>query len=112
MSCLFNSLSSFLSKTALELRMDICNRLEKNPVILDNLTVDKILENKTLNEYVHDMRNVETWGGALEIKLFCDIYHTQVNVYIPSGNIIPFYPQKLPIAIINITWTGNHFTPN
>lgn len=107
MSCLFRSLAKFVNIETDDLRQKICDFLSENPELIDSIRVNDI----TPNNYVLNMRNNETWGGGIEIKAFCEIYNYQVNVHIPKS-VIPFYPKQLPVRIINISWTGNHFTPN
>ena len=119
MSCLFNSLSKFVNVKPNNLRENICNFLEKNPILITGddrnitnaLCVADIIPNE-LSTYLSKMRNSNTWGGGIEIKAFCEIYNYQVNVHIPNNIMIPFYPIGLPLKIINISWTGNHFIPN
>jgi len=108
MSCLFRSLSKFVNIETDDLRQNICDFLDENPKLIDSIRVNDI----TPNNYVLNMRNNETWGGGIEIKAFCEMYNYQVNVYIPNEKIITFYPQRLPVRIINIKWSGNHFTSN
>lgn len=114
MSCLFRSLSKFVDLKTDELRQKICDFLEENPVLLDSQKVNDLINTQNIQpvDYIQNMRKPSTWGGGIEIKSFCDMYNYQVNVHIPGNIIIPFYPKLLPIKIINISWTGYHFTPN
>ena len=115
MSCLFKALCNFSPDSTDELRQKICDFLEKNPILFDTIHVSNIVKwekNKTLKDYITEMRNNETWGGAIEIKSFCEIYKIQVNVHTIGGKIISFIPLTIPTAIINISWSGNHFTSN
>ena len=111
MSCLFRSLSKFVNLEEDNLRKKICDFLETNPELIDTVKLSDITPQK-FSTYILNMRDCDTWGGGIEIKAFCEIYNYQVNVYIPNGKIISFYPKRLPVRIINITWTGNHFTSN
>jgi len=94
------------------LRQKICDYLDTNPKLIDNSVRVSDITPEKFSVYITNMRDDETWGVGIEIKAFCEIYDYQVNVYIPNGKIIPFYPQRLPIRIVNVSWTGNHFTPN
>ena len=111
MSCLFRSLAKFVNLKADNLRQKICDFLETNPELIDTVKLSDITPHE-FSTYINDMRNDETWGGGIEIKAFCEIYNYQVNIYISDSKIITFYPKGLPIRIINISWTGNHFTSN
>ena len=114
MSCLFDSLSKFLLINSFQLRQNICNYLHDNPVLFDGISASDWIfwENNTnLRNYVNNMRSQYTWGGAIEIKSFCNIYTVQVNVHF-QNKIISFYPNIIPTKIININYTGNHFMQN
>ena len=112
MSCLFRSLAKFVNIETDDLRQKICDFLEENPKLMDNTIRVSDITPENFQTYINNMRNNETWGGGIEIKAFCEIYNYQVNIYIPNDKIIPFYPKGLPIRIVNILWTGNHFTTN
>ena len=116
MSCLFDSLSSFTpGLTSQSLRDNICDFLEENPTI-NGLTAQEIVQksnrNNSLLEYVAQMRKPTTWGGAVEIKAFCDLRNTPVTVIAEkSGRRIEFIPESTKHPVVFITWNGNHFTP-
>ncbi len=118
MSCLFDSLSSYLNNvTSYELRQIVVNYLETNPVLIfpttkasDIVSVES--QGKSFASYLENMRRNETWGGALEIRGFSELFHRKVNVYvIVTSKIIEFIPSTVQHCPINIKWTGNHFTP-
>ena len=76
MSCLFNSLSKFISINSDELRQTICNYISQNPILFDTIKAQDVIswENgANFDEYVSRMRCNTTWGGAIEMKVFCDI---------------------------------------
>jgi hypothetical protein len=53
------------------------------------------------------------WGGAIEIKAFCDLFKVRVIVHVLStGQTIEFVPSTgtTPVAF-NISWNGSHFEP-
>ena len=56
------------------------------------------------------MRYEDEWGGAIEIKLYCDIFVKNVLVKsIPNQREIEFI-SKTPTNIWNkIYWTGSHY---
>ncbi len=129
MSCLFNSFSYFKEITNNDsseiIRNKICNYLETNPIVFDNVNVSDIIlweTNSNLTNYIINMRNTSTWGGAIEIFAFCNIYNVNVNVknIRDSGdssllnNIIQFKRLESPEsikALIQITWNGGHYEP-
>lgn len=119
MSCLFRSLAFFVhSVNEEELRHIICNYLEKNPTIMDDLSLKDILhiEGMETADYVQNMRYSSTWGGAIEIKAFCNIYQVGVVVRIQStGKEVVFKPSSMENATclnaVLIEWSGNHYEP-
>lgn len=119
MSCLFRSLSAFVSSVDEDgLRRIICNYLEQNPKIMDDLSLQDILHVDGVHtlDYVNNMRDPSTWGSALEIRAFCEIYQVGVVVRIlPTGRDVVFKPFSLENATclnaVMIGWTGNHYEP-
>jgi hypothetical protein len=116
MSCLFQSLSYFLAhKDYGRLRQDICNFLESNQPLVDDLTIKDIAEFEGIDKdtYIQNMRNDNTWGGAPEIKAFCEMYNVIVKVIVKqSGKLIEFKPSNTETTrFVVITWSGNHFEP-
>lgn len=116
MSCLFQSLSYFLAhKDYSRLRQDICNFLDSNQPLVDDLTIKDIAEFDGINKetYIQNMRNDNTWGGAPEIKAFCEMYKVKVKVIIgQNGKQIEFNPSNQEATkFVVITWSGNHFEP-
>ena len=119
MSCLFESLSVFLKQgenktvSAKELRQEICNYLEKNPKILDDIEFSEIAKwesNMKINDYIRKMRMQNTWGGAIEIRCFCIMYNTNVVVKYNNKNIV-FNPIQKSNNIIYLNYNGSHYTP-
>ena len=119
MSCLFDSLSICLQKiqiniTSIHLRNQICDYLLQNEKMIDDITSSAITEwesNMSISDYVVKMRNSSTWGGAIEIKAFCDLYNVEVNVYNTNNSIINFISNDIPYITMNLRYNGNHYTP-
>ena len=119
MSCLFRSLAYFVNTVdEEELRHIICNYLEKNPTLMDDLSLKEILhiDGMETTDYVENMRYNSTWGGAIEIKAFCNIYQVGVVVRIQSsGKEIVFKPSSMENATclnaVRIECSGNHYEP-
>jgi len=114
MSCLFNSLSYFLNENSYDIRQKICNYLENNNPIIDGLNTDFILSLENPN-YVQNMRNMSTWGGAIEIQSACNIWKSKIIVKDIRNNIgafIEFIPLSNEIEkTINLEWNGGHYEP-
>lgn len=116
MSCLFNSLSYFVHIESYTLRQKICDYLQQNTILFDNLNCEQVIQLETghsLNNYVNKMRSVSTWGGAIEIIVFCKLFNVRVNVKVKNTNdIIEFIPNELKdIPIYSIHWSGGHYEP-
>ncbi len=122
MSCLFNSLSYYLTDfTPYQLRILICKYLSSNPNMIDDIKLDTMLgwsdtqnpsqSPRNLDNYINNMMHPDTWGSSVEIKSFCNIFDVQVNVHC-DNRIIEFKPQNMSRGIINIKYSGrNHYTP-
>jgi hypothetical protein len=118
MSCLFQSLSAFIEDTdASKLRHIIADYLEKNPILYDNEKIGDIVSwehgNPTLEQYVARMRMPSTWGGAIEIKAFCDMFQIGVHVLVlRDRKTIEFQPSNMTAKDhFTITWNGAHYEP-
>jgi len=114
MSCLFNSLSHFINEDSYTIRQKICDYLQENRPIIEGLNTSQVIEFETPN-YINNMRQTSTWGGAIEIQAACNIWNIQINVsnYRDNSNkIIEFIPINGTITkSINIYWNGGHFEP-
>jgi len=112
MSCLFESLSHFIRIDPSNIRHIICNYLENNGNIIDGLDTKFILSLDG-NNYIENMRKIDTWGSAIEIQAACNIWNLQIDIYnIRNNNIIEFIPlNKLIYNKICISWNGNNFEP-
>ena len=116
MSCLYRSLAHFLPGVSPnQLRQTICDYLRQDPDLLDNLKASQTIPWETgmdLNTYISRMRYQNEWGGAIEIKLYCDLFKRNVIVKsLPNGKDIEFF-SKTPSNVWNkIYWTGNHYEP-
>jgi hypothetical protein len=66
-------------------------------------------------QYLQSMNQDSTWGGAIEIKAFVNLFNVNVTVHIPQMNkaveFVRDEQQKSNYPTVNILWTGNHFVP-
>ena len=113
MSCLFNSLSYFFQEDSNTIRQLICNYLETNGKIIEGLDTEIILSlDISKDEYLTQMRQQSTWGGAIEIIAACNLWNVRILVHnIRDINNIEFLPiiSKTYQGTINITWNGSHY---
>jgi len=115
MSCLFNSLSYFIKEDSKVIRNKICDYLEQNQKIIDGLET-KFIINMDSNNYIQNMRNQSTWGGAIEIQVACNIWNLRIIVHNyrdrTINNKIEFIPINNSIdKTIELYWTGGHYEP-
>lgn len=117
MSCLFDSLSRFTNRSSDDLRQQIVSYLSTNPKLMEDTTFQDMMswESQNANEYMESMRRSSTWGGAIEIKAFVNIYRANVIVHIPhhqrTVEFVYNEAEKHTFPFVNILWTGNHFVP-
>lgn len=114
MSCLFNSLSHFFQEDSNTIRQIICNYLETNGKIIEGLDTEIILSlDNSKNDYIKQMRQQTTWGGAIEIQAASNIWNVRILVHNIRDihNIIEFIPiiNKYYQGTINISWNGSHY---
>ena len=114
MSCLFNSLSHFIPENSYNIRQKICDYLEENKPIIEGLETKFILDLENPN-YIRDMRNTSTWGGAIEIQAASSIWSLRIivkNYRNRGGKDIEFIPLSQQYEkTIQVYWTGGHYEP-
>ena len=115
MSCLFDSLSKFVSDEKVDggvLRHVICNFLSTNPSLIDDMNAETVVQEESkmkLGDYISQMRMGHTFGGAIEIRAFTKIFKLNVLVKsIPNNKIIEFIDSPENLWAV-LSWTGNHF---
>lgn len=115
MSCLFDSLSFFVKDmNSKDMRQLICSYLESDPMLIGRDRFSKLISGKKIEDYITSMRNTNVWGGAFEIRAFCDIFKCKVivhNIRDVQNSTIEFSPKIFHGKIISIIWNGSHFTP-
>jgi hypothetical protein len=113
MSCLFKSLAHFVNNIdENQMRSIICDFLQNNPIMFDNISVKDIVDwkdNMNISQYINSMRQNNTWGSALEISAFCNIFNSKVIVH-HNNRKIEFLPNsKNSKYVCNISYNGNHY---
>lgn len=115
MSCLFNSLASFLDTTSPALRRNIALFLHTNPELYDEIKAKDFIEwagEGDLGEYASRMARSSTWGTAVEIKACCELYDVDITVHVLyTGREIKFESIYNPRKVIHISYTGSHYEP-
>jgi len=114
MSCLFNSLSYFISSDSNTIRQTICDYLQENKPIIDGISTHEILSMEN-NNYIQHMRNSSTWGGAIEISAACNLWNVKIIVYdirTQQRTAIEFIPITcVAERTIELEWSGGHYEP-
>lgn len=116
MSCLFRSLSYFHDLDENQMRSVICNYLSNDP-LMNGMKASESIQwefgsNTPLCDYVKRMRNRSTWGGALEIKAYCELFKVSVDVHIKNTQThIEFINSENRNMWIEIEWNGYHYEP-
>jgi hypothetical protein len=119
MSCLFDSLSHYLpAYTSVELRQIICNHLAGDNYVAHARATEQVRWNfnTSLQEYVRKMRQTSTWGGAIEIQTFCELFMCSVRCSTPPRSSvatkdITFVPlHGIWTHVCTINWDGGHYT--
>ena len=115
MSCLFRALSYFHEGVSTaQMRDTICHHLSQNPILGGAPAADMISweTGMQLGQYVNRMRSSTEWGGAIEIKAYCDIFRRNVRMYSqPNRKDIEFLAEDKQSTWVSIHWTGNHYEP-
>ena len=117
MSCLYRALAHFVPGVATEqLRGMLCEYLSNDPVLGGSKASEMVPweTGMSLQQYVQRMKNMGQWGGAIEIKAFCDLFRMNVKVHsFPNRRVIDFISEnpKGPDPWIEVSWTGNHYEP-
>jgi|TARA_Y100000813_G_scaffold193950_1_gene173798 hypothetical protein len=118
MSCLFDSLSTFLPNlSSKELRHVIVDYLQTNPILMaPSVKASDIVRVESREHhfprYLQTMKKAETWGGALEIRSFAELFHMRVRVFVMANQKwIEFVPNGTVKRTVTIHWNGTHYTP-
>ena len=92
MSCLYRALAHFVPGVATEqLRGMLCEYLSNDPVLGGSKASEMVPweTGMSLQQYVQRMKNMGQWGGAIEIKAFCDLFRMNVKVHsFPNRRVI------------------------
>ena len=110
-SCLFSSIGylidnkGFNDTTKLQYRQLLVNYLESTNLEQGVLEIPK-------PDYLENIQNPSTWGGAIELKLFSDMFQVEIaSIDVQSNRVDIFgqdknYPQR-----IYVLYNGVHYDP-
>jgi hypothetical protein len=111
MSCLFNSFSAIIGEPSSAIRSRICDWLATNPVLSEDMhAADTIMieSGLPLDRYVQRMRSTHTWGGAIEIRAFVELWKRPVRVWVIRTRRWIEFPYSEGNEC-KISWTGGHY---
>ena len=110
-SCLFSSIGylidnkNFNEETKLQYRQLLVNYLQTN-------TFEEGLLELPKEDYIANLENPSTWGGAIELKIFSDMFQIEIaSIDVQSNRVDIFgqdknYPQR-----IYVIYNGVHYDP-
>jgi hypothetical protein len=100
------------------LRKNIVAYLSQDPILIGNdMKLSDILKIESIQfpDYIQEMNLDSTWGGAIELRAFCNLYRCRVIVLSSVNNRpITFEPSSFHENIDNtyyLLWNGNHYEP-
>lgn len=74
--------------------------------------VTQIESRQALEPYVARMRSVATWGGAIEIRAFVQLWKRPVKVWAIRGRRWIEFPCNGDAGPeCKLSWTGGHYEP-
>lgn len=114
MSCLFDSLSTFIDMPSHKLRLYISNYLATNPILMDDLNAETVImyeTNTPLEQYTQSMRCNSTFGGAIEIRAFTKLFNINIRVLSTPNNKTVEFVNSESNTWKTIRWSGGHFDP-
>ena len=110
-SCLFSTIAYLIDKdnfnenSGLIYRIMIVDYIKDNEISNDILGMEK-------DEYIKKISEQTTWGGAIELKLFSDIYQIEIaSLDVQSGRIDIFGETNDYDRRIYILYNGIHYDP-
>lgn len=119
MSCLFNSFSRLIGEPPQTIRGKICDYLATDPALMEDLSASVVAlveSGKALEPYVARMRSAATWGGAIEIRAFVQLWKRPVRVWAIRGRRWIEFPCSSGSSgdtgpECKLSWTGGHYEP-
>lgn len=110
-SCLFSSIGYLIDRE----NFGSDSGLKFRQIIVDYLLSDKFDKNLLelpKDEYIEYIINPKNWGGALEVKMFSEIFKTQICCIDVKTNRTDIYGNEENYNnIIYLLYTGVHYDP-
>jgi ubiquitin thioesterase OTU1 len=110
-SCLFSSIAYLLDKE----NFNETSSLKFRHIIIDYLLDNKFNENlldQPKDKYIEFIQNPKNWGGALEVRMFCEIFQKQIVCIDVKTNRADIYGEdKKYDQTIYLLYNGVHYDP-
>lgn len=110
-SCLFSSIAYLLDKDNFNISSSLIYRL----IIVDHIkenNIDESMLGMCKKEYLEKISESNTWGGAIELKMFSEIFDIQIAVLdVQSGRIDIFGELEDLEKRIYLLYNGIHYDP-
>jgi ubiquitin thioesterase OTU1 len=110
-SCLFSSIGylvdnkNFSESTKYQYRQLLVNYLEDNNIDSEMLEIPK-------EDYIENIQDPSTWGGAIELKLFSDMLQVEIaSIDVQSNRVDIFGQDKKYPQRIYVLYNGVHYDP-
>ena len=111
MSCLFDSLSTFVPDSSAEIREKVCKYLRESKPLIEGIDTQLLAD----EAYVRRMQMSSTWGGGIEIRAFANLYHRKVVLTSTRGQDrdttkpIIFDCDGISTGACFLSWSGTHY---
>ena len=110
-SCLFSSIAYLIDPKNFSETSSYKYRYMIAEYLMNNKLNDVILD-KPQNEYIEEIQNIKKWGGAIELRLFSDIFKIKIGSIDVMSNRIDIYGETNPYnKIIYVLYNGVHYDP-
>ena len=110
-SCLFSSIAYLLNKDNFNENSSLMYRL----MIVDHINSTDIGEDMlgmSKTEYIEKISQTSTWGGAIELKFFSEIFNVQIaSIDVQSGRLDVFGEMEDYEKRIYMLYNGIHYDP-
>ena len=112
-SCLFTSIAYLMNPS----KLCETSKYEYRSIIADYLinynSWDNIFNNKQeKDKYIEEIQDLNKWGGAIELRLFSDIFKIKIGSIDVQTNRVDIYGEtKLYEKIIYVIYNGVHYDP-
>lgn len=110
-SCLFSSIAYLIDKNNFNGESGLIFRQIIIDYLQDNL-FDVTLLDQSKDKYIEFIQNPKNWGGALEIKMFSEIFKKKIICFDIRTNRIDIYGEdKNYHQCVYLIYTGIHYDP-